>query len=181
MGWAKSFGLVGCEQPTLLAFNGVPEVDGAGMEDAGGEAAMAADGVVAAGAEFFFHAGAGMALAGDLEQRGADAQGLFLYRQQVEAGDDKVTAKARRVGRALAEIGADRGQMFVLDNGDLAGAGAAGVAVADQALVRIERGGIDGLDRAASGSAKANPDQAARLPGRTQQPGDDGGVIQGQL
>ena len=74
-------------------------MDLAGGDDSGGDTAVAADGVVAAGAEVFLHAGAWMALAGFEQERGTEAEGAVFQGVQVDASDEDV--RARSHGLAL--------------------------------------------------------------------------------
>ena len=73
--------------------DGVSNPDFTALDDARGDAAMAADGIIAAGPKRLLHAAARRALPGAFEQHGTDAKPPVLQSQQVDAADNKVAAQ----------------------------------------------------------------------------------------
>jgi len=140
----------------------VSDPDGARFEDADRDAAVAADGVIAAGTEGLFHPRAGVTLPRAFEQRFADAESAILERQQVDAGDDEVSSEHRRLNGFAAEERGDHGKMLGLDQRDLALAAAGRrVVVVVEAGANADRGFGDLNDLAAAGRREADPFEAA--------------------
>lgn len=142
----------------VLPEDHVAEMHLAGANDPSGDAAVAADCVVAAGTKGFLHPGAWVALAGCHEERRSQDEVLVFERVQVDAGHDDVAAQPVRIDGAQAEISGDGGEVFGLDEGDLPRlVGAASVVVADKAVFRVEIGMQHRRQRPSAAGTKADP------------------------
>jgi hypothetical protein len=162
--------LVSCDVET------VADLDPAGGQDAGGDAAVAADRVVAARTENFLHARTGMAFAGGQQMGGSEAEAAILQGVQIDAAHHDVAAK--QIGRdvGVAEIGGDGLEVLCLNHGDLAGLAMA--VVADQAGSRIEVRVRDGQHRLPPFRTQADPDDQAGTHRCGEQAGEGGFGVQ---
>ena len=147
---------------SIYAADGVAEMDLAAFDDPGRDAAVAAHGVVAAGAEVCFHAAAGRALARVFEQRRANVKAAAFERCEVDALRDEVAPEQLGRDRVAAEVGGNRGECFSGNERCLPGAVAVGlVAVAIDAARRDELCRVGRDDGCAARWAQADPNKPA--------------------
>ncbi len=99
----------------------VPDPDFTALDDARSDAAMAADGIIAAGPERLLHAAARRAFTGAFEQRGTDAKPSALQRQKVDSPDNKVSAQMLRRNLAQPQKRGRRRQILYRDQRDWRG------------------------------------------------------------
>lgn len=93
-------------------------MDGAAFDDAGGDAAMASHGVVAAGAQVFFHSGTGVAVAGHFQHDFPDPELPVSKSQEVDTSHNDVSAGEARLDACSAEHFADSLKVLKLNEGN---------------------------------------------------------------
>lgn len=152
----------------------VAKTDSAAVDHAGGYAAMPANRVVAAAAQYFLHAGARVARAGAEQDGRSEAEMLPAKRQEVDSGNNDISAQVFWVDPIRAEIGRNGSQMFSLDQRDLpkltgATTGATLVMVSVQAMRGIEGGFCHHLHGLSAFRAQPDPCDHARSHGGLQQ------------
>ena len=127
------------------------------------DAAMAADGVVAAGPERLLHEAARRAFAGAFEQRRTDTEVPVLQSQKVDSADNKVAAQKIWRNLVPAEERGDCHEILCRDQRDLARPVPPGVvAIALHAVAgdHLRRG--RSKHRRPAGRTQADPFQPAR-------------------
>ncbi|NEX16830.1 MAG: hypothetical protein C1943_09425 [Halochromatium sp.] len=133
------------------------------LDHAHAEPTMAAHNVVTARPHHLFHARAGMREARAFQHRLADLKALPLERDQVDAGHQQVATQGCRRHLLGTDKRGDHRQMFGLQQGDAAVAGAPAVVIAFESCARQCLRDMDADQRSADRiGSQADSDARAR-------------------
>lgn len=134
------------------------------IQYAGGNPAMSAYGVIAAGTEGFFHQRTWMTFSGVFHHCVPNGEALAFQCQQIDPAYDNVPAQCQRIDFIAPQIARDRNKMFGLKQGNLAqSVMACPVMISFESFSCLREHGIDYVYRRTPRRANADPDDIAWL------------------
>ena len=137
---------------------GIAHSDAAALDDFGGDAAVAAHGVVAPGSEILLHTAARSAVTSGAQDGFADLKIQILQRFQVDTANHDVATQSAGINRIHLENFGDDFDVFGLDQSHLpGGSGFARKVVAFDANRFADQNFMDDLERFATHRANPHP------------------------